>query len=570
MVGVDSSAASPLAFTLFWHDRADYRHTEALSHMKVHTAIAKALKDNGVDTIFGLLGDGNMFTIADFIQEENGKFIGSVAEGGALVMADAYARVSGNIGVASVTHGPGAASTINAMLESVRAHTPVVLITADTPATRPGHPQHIDLNALFQATGAEYHRVALAEQAVDDIAMVLSRVNSTRRPAVIDIPIDVQNHEIDYKPSRFIREPAGGAGPHPDDLDEALGMLASANRPMILAGRGAVLSGAGPALRELSDLLGAPVATTASGKDLFRGHPYDLGIMGNYAASWASEVMAKADCVAVFGAGLNSYTTANGDLLQGRVIHVDAEAEGLGKYTAVDLAICADAKETALSMIEHLKAAELQPKQFRVNQLGDGVLNRDPTSDFKDRSTASTIDVRTATIILEEILPTEKLIVTDGGRFLVAPFRYSHVNDARNFIQPGAWASIGLGVPATIGAAVARPDLLAVGISGDGGGMMGLIEFSSAVRHDIPLLMVILNDNAYGAEYPKLHRAGYDSKLSYVEWPEFGDVAKALGGDGVTVRTSAELRAIAPRIQNLVKPLLIDIKIDPTVDPLGE
>lgn len=538
--------------------------------MKVHAAIAKALKDHGVETIFGLLGDGNMFTVADFIQDEKGTFVGAVTEGGALVMADAYARVSGNIGVASVTHGPGAASTVNAMIESVRAHTPVVLITADTPAARPGHPQSIDLHALFQATGADYHRVALAEQAVDDIAMVLSRVAATRRPAVIDIPIDLQNHEVDYQASRFIREPAGGAGQHPEDLDEALGMLAGANRPLILAGRGAVLAGAGPALRELSDLLGAPLATTASGKDLFRGHAYDLGIMGNYAASWASEVMAKADCVAVFGAGLNSYTTANGDLLQGRVIHVDAEAESLGRHVAVDLAICADAKATAISMVEQLKAAELTPKPFRVNQLGDGVLDRDPTTDFKDRSTESAIDVRTATILLEEILPAEKMIVTDGGRFLVAPFRYSHVNDARNFIQPGAWASIGLGVPATIGAAVARPDLLAVGISGDGGGMMGLIEFSTAVRHGIPLLMVILNDNAYGAEYPKLHRAGYDSKLSYVEWPEFSDVAEALGGDGVTVRTPAELRAIAPRIHHLARPLLVDIKIDPTVDPLSE
>jgi thiamine pyrophosphate-dependent acetolactate synthase large subunit-like protein len=537
--------------------------------VKVHQAVAKAFRDNGVDTMFGLLGDGNMFTSADFVNDEAGRFIAAVSEGGALVMADAYARVTGMVGVASVTHGPGAANTINAMIESVRAHTPVVLFTADTPARR-GHAQHIDLNALFHATGAEYHRIMLPEHAVDDIAIVLNRVTASRRPAVIDIPIDLQMQDVDYEPSTFTRAVATSSGPSDEDLDEALGMLLSANRPLILAGRGAVLAGAGPALRELADLLGAPLATSASGKDLFNGHPYAMGVVGNYGVPWAGAVMAKSDCVAVFGAGLNNYTTANGDLLQGRVIHIDAESQNIGRFTPVDIAISADANQTALAMVEQLREAGIQPKQFRTNQLGEGVHTLDPSTDFKDRSTPTTVDSRTAMLVLEEILPADKLVVTDGGRFIVAPWRYSHVENPRHFIHPGAWGSIGLGTAAVVGAAMARPDLLAVAICGDGGGMMGMIEFSTAVRHNARVLMVVLNDNAYGAELPKLERAGYDPRIAHVEWPEFADVAIALGGDGVTVRNLDQLRAIEPLVNNLTRPLLVDIKVDPTVDPINE
>jgi thiamine pyrophosphate-dependent acetolactate synthase large subunit-like protein len=530
--------------------------------------VARALADNGVDTVFGLLGDANMFHVAEFVHARQGRFVGAVAEGGAVSMADGYARVSGRVGVASVTHGPGAANTINAMVEAVRAHSPVVLITGDTPAQR-GHPQQIDLNALFGATGADYHRVLSPELVVDDIAITLARVAATRRPLVLDIPIDVQNAEIEYLPSRSKPVPPPRVRPDPAALDAALGALASASHPLILAGRGAVLSGARESLIELADLLGAPLASTASAKDIFFGHPYNLGVMGNLGLDWAGGVVAKADCIAAFGAGLNRFTTADGDLLNGcTVIHCDVEAGHIGRLTPVDFPVCADAAATAEAMVEMLRAADVRPRAFRTTMLGDGVLEFSPRDDFQDRSSDTALDMRTAMIILEEMLPADKVVATDAGRFKSAPWRYLHVTDARNFLQAGAWASIGLGIAAAIGAAVAAPHLRTVGVAGDGGGMMGLIEFSTAVRHQIPLVVVILNDGAYGAEYAKFEQHGYDAKNSYVDWPEFAEVATALGGVGVTVRTADELRATADLLNDLTTPLLIDIKADPTVNPL--
>lgn len=535
--------------------------------MRGHAAVARALRENGVETIFGLIGDGNMFYVLDFIEREQGAYVGAVAEGGAVSMADGYAKVSGKVGVASVTHGPGAANTVNALLESVKANTPLLLITADTPARR-GDPQSIDIRALFGGTGAEVHRVMSSDHLVDDVALCLARTMATRKPIVLDIPIDIQNEDVDYQ-AQGLRGPEPQAlRPDDDALDQALGILGSARRPLILAGRGAVLSGAGPALATLADLLGAPLATTASAKDMFNGHPYNLGIMGNYGLPWALDVMAKADCVAAFGAGLNRNTTVGGDLIRGRaLIHCDVDPSTVTPYSPTAVSVLGDAKATAEAMVEQLREAGLEPQSFRTSQLGDGVLDQDPCTDFTDLSTRETLDVRTAMIELDRLLPKKRVVVTDGGRFMAVPWRYLHVEEARHFVHTVAWASIGLGVAGSVGAAVAEPDRLTVGVAGDGGAMMGIIELSTAVRHQVPLVMVIVNDGAYGAEFGKLEARGYSGKSSFVDWPDFAEVARSLGADGVTVRTVEELRQAASLTTDLHRPLLIDIRADPALDP---
>ncbi len=442
---------------------------------------------------------------------------------------------------------------------------PLVLITGDTPNKR-DHIQHIDLKGLFAATGAGYWRVLSAEHVVDDIARVIGQVAATNVPVVLDIPLDIQHQDIDYKPSSFVQHMRQPVSPAEGALDEALGRLASANRPLILAGRGAVESGAREHLISLADLLGAPLATTASAKDLFNGHPYDLGVMGTSGLEWAVDVVAKSDCIAAFGAGLNYYTTVDGDLLSGKsVIHCDVNPGSIGRYFPVDSSVIGDAAMTAAAMVEQLKVADITPTTFRSSHLGDGVLSRAPRDDFDDQSDEHTLDMRTAMIVLDEVLPRDRVVVTDGGRFTAAPWRYLHVSEARNFVHTFAFGSIGLGIATAIGAAVARPDLLTVAVAGDGGGMMGLIELSTAVRNNIPFLLVVLNDGAYGAEYAKLERTGFGGNASFVEWPEFAEVGKALGGRGIAVRSEQELRDALTGVENLRDQLIVDIKANPHV-----
>jgi acetolactate synthase-1/2/3 large subunit len=536
--------------------------------MKVYAAVGHALWDSGVRTIFGLLGDGNMLPMAQYITRAGaaGRFIGSVDERGAVAMADGYARFSGEVGVASVTHGPGFTNTITSLVEAVRAGTPLVLLTADTPAKR-NYPQAIDLGTVVAGTGAEYVRVRAPEHASPDVVQALARTAASRRPIVVDLPITLQHAETDYRAPSLVRPGAPPAAPDDATLDAALGAIASARRPVVLAGRGAVAAGARDELVALADALGAPLAVTARAKDFFRGHPYNLGLAGMVASPTALDVLSRADCVIAFGAGLNDYTTVDGWLLRDRrVVRVDADPTVVADNPDVTVAVVGDARLTAARMAELLRDAGIAPTSFRRDALGDG---RPDLAEFpyRDRSTADTLDPRTAMRVLDEHLPHPRRVVVDAGRFMYAAWRHLGVDHPTDFSHSVAFASIGLAAATAIGAAAARPDGVVVGVAGDGGAMMGLIELSTAVRHRLPLVLVVLNDNCYGAEYRKFADHGFDPGLAMNAWPSLAGVATALGAEGVVVRDAETLAAAASRTATLAGPLLIEVMTDPSVDP---
>jgi len=532
--------------------------------MKVHSAISRALRDNQVTTVFGLLGDANMQYISQFI-ETGGTFVNSVHEGGAVSMADGCSRMTGDVSVASVTHGPGVTNTITALTEAVRAGSPVLLLTGDTPPRR-DFVQYIDLRAVTAVCGAEYRAVLAPEHLVDDIAKALRYVAITRVPMILDIKYDLLNREVDYAKSSFTSRPPGTALPDEDALDTALGIIASANRPVVLAGLGAVRSGAHDELIALAARLGAPLATTLLGKDFFRHDPFNLGIFGTLAHRFAIDSISHADCVIAFGASLNQYTAAEGFLLAGKaVVHCDIRPSAIGRYSAVDATVVGDAKLVAATMLEHLRDAETRPKGFCTERLQKDLDAHLPADDYVDATSESTMDVRTAIVELDRMLPANRAVVTDCGRFMRSPWQYLHVEEAGSFQHTVNFGSIGLGIATAIGAAVARPDRLTVAVAGDGGAMMGLIEFTTAVRERLPFVAVILNDGSYGAEYTKLQDAGFDPKHSLITWPEFADMARSMGGHGITVRTKADLEDAAALVASGKLPLLIDVKTDPSV-----
>jgi acetolactate synthase I/II/III large subunit len=538
-----------------------------LSKIKGYVAAAQALRQHDVGPIFGLMGDANMHYVASFIEREGGHFVTAVDERGAAAMADGYARVSGRVGVVSITSGPAATNAMTATVEAVRVQTPLLLITGDTPPQR-YYLQHINLEQLYSATGTDYWRVLAPEHIVDDIGMVLAKVAVTRRPLVLDLPHEVLHAEVDYTPSSYRVRPRQAVAPDEDALDEALGVIMSCRRPVILAGRGAVLSGARDALVELAGQLGAPLATTVNAKEFFRGVPYDIGVMGTISNARAVDVLSQSDCLIVFGAGMGVRTTDHGALSRGRaIVRCDDAPFQLGRGLAADAPVVGDARRVAERMVERLTAAGVHRGHFREDVLDPpGTTGSDPRAEFADSTAVGTLDMRTAMIRLDELLPADRVVVTDAGRFAPAAWKYLRVRDARDFLQTsGNWGSIGLGMAATIGASCAKPDRLTVGVLGDGGGMMGLIEFSSAVRNNLPVLIDILNDGSYGSEYKKFLNAGIDPKFSLMEWPEFADVAVALGGDGVTVRGLADLEDAVAHLGKLARPMLIDIKCDPTI-----
>jgi thiamine pyrophosphate-dependent acetolactate synthase large subunit-like protein len=539
--------------------------------MKAHGCLARALREHGVDTLFGVLGDANMMHVHDFTEHEGGRYVSAVDERGAVSMADGFARIRGTVGVATVTHGPAATNTVTALVEAVRADSPVLLLTGD-PVGRRYFPQEFDLEGMARLCGADYWRVRTAEHLVDDVAMVLAKVAATRRPLLLNVPFDLQNADLDYVPSAFRALSRQAPAPDETALDAALGVVASARRPLVLAGHGAVTAGAGPELVELADALGAPLATTAGAKDLFTGHPFDLGVVGTVSRPAAADVLSRSDCLLVFGAGLNDHTTVHGSLLADKaIVRCDLRPEKLLRATPADAVVLGDARSVAAEMVRQLKAAELDTGSWRVQVLGpEGMRTRAPRADFTDRSGPGGLDPRTAMIVLDELLPRPRQVVTDVGRFVVSPWRYLHAASADRFLQTGGnWSSIGLGVAAAIGAAQAAPDHLTVGVVGDGGGMMGVVELSTAVRNRIPFLLVVLNDRGYGAEYPKLVDHGVDPSYASLDWPGFAGIAEALGGIGHTVATLADLESAAAAAAGTAAhtPTVLEISVDPSIEP---
>ncbi|MFT5531476.1 MAG: acetolactate synthase-1/2/3 large subunit [Candidatus Poriferisodalaceae bacterium] len=535
-------------------------------YMLGHDAVAQALVDQGVDTVFGVLGDGNLFIGENLIREHGVRFVAATHEANAVCMAEGWAKASGRLGIATVTHGPGLTNTITALVEGVRNRTPMVLVAGDTPREARHHLQAIDQHALVASTGAGFESVRNAGTIPADVAMAVRRAHAERRPIVLNIALDMEWEDVEYVPVPRVSRPATVLAPDMDSLDEAVGLIASATRPLILAGRGAAFSGARDSLVELAERLGAPVATTLLGAGLFEGDSHNLGIFGTLSHRVAGETVASADCIIAFGAALTQYTTDHATMLAGkRVVQIDIDPEALAKHGPVDAIVLGDAAATARTIIEMLDAAEHSPAAFRSDALAAELATFDRSAEFVDLSTDDAIDPRTATIALNAALPDDRTVVIDAGRFMLNALTLS-VPNPRSLVTSHGFAAIGLGTSTAIGAAVATPGRPTVLGVGDGGFMMGgLAELHTAVHHGLDLIVLLYNDGSYGAEHIQLHRKNMDTSASLHEWPDFVAVAETLGCAATRVSNVADLKAAEDLIKNRTpgQPVLIEIGLDP-------
>ena len=532
--------------------------------MKVHESIAKALADLGVTTIFGLVGDGNLFTVYSYSTQCGGTYVSAASEAGAVLMAIGYAMTSGELGVATVTHGPGVTNTVTALVQGVRSHTPIVLLAADTPGSNRDHPQNISQRDVVLPTGAGFEQLRSPDTIGIDVSTACRRALVEQRPLVLNVPADFNMHDVD--PAVVPRLPPfhRAIGPDPVAMDAAVGLIASANRPIILAGRGAIGPTARASLLLLAERIGAPVATTLKAKDLFRGEPFDLGLFGTLSAPATVDTILESDCIIAFGASLNEWTTASGTYLAGRrVVHCDIEYGQIGRSAPVDVAVVGDAAVVADTVVAWLDRAEVARTGFRSDALSRR-LAEGAQAHLEYPSTSETVDIRAALQAIEEALPTDRTVVFDSGRFILSALGALRAPEPRAWVTTLDFASIGLGAPTAIGAAYGRPGHPVLLVTGDGGFMLGgLAEFNSAVRHGVDLVTVVLNDGSYGAELRHLRAHGVETSLSQFEWPDFAPLAVALGGDGFTVSGTDDLGRLPDVIAERRGPLLIDFKLDP-------
>jgi thiamine pyrophosphate-dependent acetolactate synthase large subunit-like protein len=532
--------------------------------MKGFEIISASLAGSGVSAVFGVAGDANLYLIDDLVRVHGVRYIPAAHEGAATMMALGYARTLGRVGVATTTHGPGFTNTFTALVEGVRSSTSMVLLAGDTDPADRDHPQNIDQREVVKAAGAGFEVVRSLRTAPRDVSRAIWRAQTEERPIVLDVPIQLQWAEDEYVPSDWARPTEQAIAPDAEALDRAVGLIASARFPIIVAGRGAL--GARDALVRLAASLGAPLATTALGSNLFRGEPFDLGFFGTLSHPGAAEAIAQADCIITFGASLSTHTTDAGRLMRGkRIVQCDVRPAAFGGPQQSDVAVLGDARRTAEIMIEWLGSIDHTPSDFCTPELRDRLASRAWVGDHRDLGTDANIDPRVLTAALDDALPQERTVTVDVGRFMLYALTMP-VPEPLALVTTHGFQSIGLGAAAAVGAGVARPDRPVVLLTGDGGYMMGgLAEFQTAVRCGLDLIVVVYNDGSYGAEHIQLYRKGMDPAVSLIRWAEFSDVATALGGEGFTVRSNEDLAAMADRIKNRDRPLLIDCKLDPDV-----
>ena len=533
-----------------------------------HDAVAQALVDHGVDTVFGVLGDGNLFIGENLQRQHDVNLVGATHEANAVCMAEGWAKATGRLGVATVTHGPGLTNTIPALVEGVKNETPMLLVAGDTPVENEQHLQNLDQHALVAATGAGFQPVRNVETIAEDVSTAVRRAHAERRPIVVNVPLNIEWDEVDYEPRPALNSPPVRLAPDPDQLESALGIIASSARPVILAGRGAVLSGAREVLIELGDALGAPLATSLLGTGFFSDQPFNLGIHGTLSHEVAGETLAMADCLIVFGASLNFFTTDYQSLLAGkRVVHVNLDPTHIDRHATVAAGVVGDATVVAEAMIALLKEAEHQPSSFRTADLEKKLQEFDLSDSYEDKSYDGAVDPRTLTRQLDAGLPQDRQVVVDAGRFMLDALTMS-VPNPRDLVTSHGFGAIGLGMSTAIGAAVAHPTRPTVLCIGDGGYMMGgLTELSTAVHLGLDLIVIVYNDGSYGAEHIQLVTKGMDPAASLHEWPDFCAVAESMGCDTAKIASLDDIDAALEVVKNRQpgRPVLIEASTDPDV-----
>jgi len=531
----------------------------------VSQAIGQTLQRLGGDVVFGLMGSGNL-AVTNAVVASGGRFVSARHETGAVCMADGYARVSGRLGVASVHQGPGLTNAITGLTEAAKSRTPLILLAADTPAAQVRSNFKIDQAALVESVGAVAERVYEPATAVADVTRAVRRAVVERRAVVLMLPLDVQAAPAE------LTDPVLGpelAAVRPASVDAVADVLARAERPAIIGGRGAVLSGAGPALRRLGELTGAVLATSAVAKGLFEGDPFDVGISGGFASPTAQRLIGEADVIVAFGASLNVWTTRHGALVAGAMlIQVDRDEEAIGAHRPVDLGVVGDARETAEALVAALAGGverdDLGGAARRsvalAAEIAGGRWRDEPYEESRDW-----LDPRTLSIALDDMLPTERTVVVDSGAFMGYPSMYLRVPDAAGFVFPQAFQCVGLALGNAIGAAVARPHRLTVAAVGDGGLLMALPDLETLGRVKPDLLVVVYDDAAYGAEVHHFRPMGIPVELAQFPPTDFAGLAEAAGCRGLTARTPEDLDAVRRWLENRDRPLVLDAKVDPDI-----
>ena len=502
----------------------------------VYDVLAAAFRQEGVGTCFALLGDANM-NFATRLAEADCRMIYVRHEHCAVAAAMAFARKSGEVGVATVTCGPGLTQLTTALPAAVRARLPMVIFAGEAPLKSGWYNQAIDQAPIVKATGAVYHGLHLPERMPVAVRDAFLQARRERRPVVLGVPFDLQNRAWDGevtlpRPSVELIPDLSPIPPHPDDVTRAAGMIDEARRIVVMAGLGAVEANAAAACRALAERCDALLATTLPARGLFHDDPFCLGIAGGFSSDIARKCFSEADLVVAVGCSLSRHNADGGNLWQkARVLQVDLDPVSTSQgRVAADAHLRADAR---LGVEALAGAVGPRPDSWRGQALAERIATEPADASVFDTE-PGVHDPRDIVAALEAALPADWEMVNSSGH---CSYYFSHMpsRPQNRFLTIREFGAIGNGISFAMGVAAARPGDTVVMFDGDGSLLMHVQELETIRRHGLNILIVVMNDGAYGSEIHKLRAEGLDDGGAVFGRTDLAAIARGFGLAGEVV-----------------------------------
>ncbi len=536
-------------------------------------ALITSLEKEGVDIVFGLPGGANL-PIYDELVDANFRHVLVRHEQAAAHMADGYARIKRKAGVCMATSGPGATNLITGIATAHADSIPMVAITGQVPVAMIGKDafQETDIIGIANPCTKYAFQPRKAVEIPEIVKKAFYITESGRPgPVLVDIPKDVQQEKTEIKFPDLIKVRGYKPAFDPDlsQIEKALGLIMKAEKPIIMAGGGVILSGAFNELQALAEILMCPVVTTFKGKGAFpENHPLAMGPIGMHGHAEANKIIIEADCIIAIGARFSDRSVGRFDEFgKGMsIIHLDVDPAEIGKNKSVDVAVVGDVKSSLRTLVKILtsKGIRNDPDNSWLKRRKE--LIEYYTSTIKDYSRE--ITAKKTLKKLRELLPAEAIVTTEVGQCQMWASLHFDVITPGTFFSSTGLGTMGFGFPASIGAKAAKPDVPVIDIAGDGSFNMTENSLAVSVLEKLPVIVFLLNNYMLGM-VAQWQRTFYNRRYMGVEQnrcPDYVKLAESYGAQGLRVQSINELeKAIKAGLSSDVA-TVIDIPIDPEED----
>ena len=529
--------------------------------------VIECLKEQGVDTVFGYPG-GAILNVYDELYKHRDEIrhILTSHEQGASHAADGYARATGKVGVCLATSGPGATNLVTGIATAYMDSIPIVAITCNVGVSLLGKDsfQEIDIAGITMPI-TKYSFIVKDVTKLADTIRKAFRIAKTGRPGpvLVDIPKDITAKVTEYIPEELgkcTKEDSSRKTPRMDEqrFDRVISMLEEAEKPFVFVGGGAVLSGASQELKEFVDKLDAPVTDSLMGKGAFPGtDPRYKGMLGMHGTKASNFGVSECDLLVVMGARFSDRVTGNTEKFakNAKIIQLDIDPVEINKNVLITEEIIGDLKDVLKTLNKRLK----QQNHAEWLEKIQGYKEKYPLKYHPN--------VLSGPFLVEEIYRQtngEALIVTEVGQHQMWAAQYYKYTKPRTLLTSGGLGTMGYGLGAALGAKTGCPDKIVVNIAGDGCFRMNMNEIATAVRHNIPIIQVVVNNHVLGMvrQWQDLF---YDERYSATvlrDAVDFVKLAEAMGAEGMRAVSQEEFKEAFSKALTLNRPVVIDCQID--------